>query len=688
MRKQFAIPLLCLCIFASAATAAAPLAERIPGRPLLYAGWAGRNAAFDESLFGQLIDTVIGDTLIKAVEDEIKTVPAPDERKAAGHAWQIAKVAWKHPAAVALLDIGKTEETPVITACLLVELRDDREAFAKELDGLTAPLREQREFGKASAGDVSYSTMPTPIGLVSFGYMDTFFFMALGKDIPGQLANLKKDASLAADARFAADFAAVDAKNLQGAVYVDVEGLLQKMRIVAGPDAEELRSLLEKLGAGNVTSLAGTAAFTAPAFTDGCIHSRLRIASPAPHRGLLMPLAGKPLADTDLAAVPPDALLAVAANLSPSDLFAEFRRVLKSVEPSAEEELMEGLADMEQDLGLSVENELLAGLGDTWVLSSAPSLGGLLTGTLLTAEVRDPVKLAGAAGKIEAFFKRQMDRPSRGRPGPRIEQIAAGDATIKYVSMSGLPSPVAPAWCINKNTVYVALWPQVIATALAGGERNSILQNKDFTAARASLGGAPCILQYVNTPAIVRRVYHWILVGWSLAANMAAEETGVVLKPHWLPPVGLIEQYLRPAVMAVSADEKGITLESRSSLPGLSTIFSPLTGGAAAMAGTFLQVAEDARSGAVQSKRATDIAVLNSAIQLYHAETGALPRDLTALVEGSVQAAVDKDGDGDVDKNDTCGPWIDEVPLDPSGKPYRYDPETGRVSAPRGVHAR
>lgn len=683
MRKQFAVPLLCLCLFASAAPAAAPLAERIPGRPLLYAGWAGRNAAFDESLFGQLLDTVVGDSLIKAIEDQIKTAPAPDERKAAGHAWQIAKVAWKHSAAAALLDIGKTEEAPVITACLLIDLQGDREAFAKELDGLMAPLREEMEFGKASAGDVSYATMPTPVGLVSFGYMDTFFFMALGKDVPGQLANLKKEASLAADARFAADFGPVDAKNLQGAVYVDVAGLLKKVQIVAGPDAEELRSVLGKLGAGKISSLAGAAALT-----DGYIHSRLRIASPAPHRGLLMPLAGKPLTDADLAAVPHDALLAVAANLSPSELFGEFRRVLKSLEPSAEEEFMEGLAAMEQDLGLSVENELLAGLGDTWVLSSAPSLGGLLTGTLLTAEVTDPVKLAGAIGKIEAFFKRQMDRNAGGRPGPRIEEIAAGDATIKYVSMSGLPSPVAPAWCIHENTVYVALWPQVIATALDRSNGTSILQNKDFAAARASLGGAPCILQYINTPAIVRRVYHWILVGWSLAANMAAEETGVVLKPHWLPPVGLIEQFLRPAVMAVSADKQGITLEGRSSLPGLSTVFSPLTGGAAAVAGTFLQVAGDVQSGAVQSKRATDINTLNCAAQLYYAETGAFPRDLTALVESGVQAAVDKDGDGDVDNNDTCGPWIDEVPLDPSGKPYRYDPQTGRVSAPAGVPSR
>jgi hypothetical protein len=46
-----------------------------------------------------------------------------------------------------------------------------------------------------------------------------------------------------------------------------------------------------------------------------------------------------------------------------------------------------------------------------------------------------------------------------------------------------------------------------------------------------------------------------------------------------------------------------------------------------------------------------------------------------------VEAGVDVDGDSDA-TNDLYGPWIEEVPLLPGGKPYIYYPNTGEISLP------
>lgn len=92
------------------------------------------------------------------------------------------------------------------------------------------------------------------------------------------------------------------------------------------------------------------------------------------------------------------------------------------------------------------------------------------------------------------------------------------------------------------------------------------------------------------------------------------------------------------------------------------------------------QVFSDVTDEARRSKEATDISTLSSACQLYFAETGRRPSsDMHELDDTGVQSVIDKDGDGDVDANDTCGPWVDEIPTKVDGTAYTYNSATGTV---------
>ncbi|GAG45049.1 unnamed protein product, partial [marine sediment metagenome] len=220
------------------------------------------------------------------------------------------------------------------------------------------------------------------------------------------------------------------------------------------------------------------------------------------------------------------------------------RCLLRQVNPEADEELTEKLAKMEEDIGVSITEDILSNLGDTWVLASAPSQGGFLTGTLLRVEIKDAEKLAAAIRKVEDFIKRRYGPSPQTRPasGPSlgppsrhrisIETIRAGQTEIHYLFVSGgSPMPIAPAWAIHNDQLYLAGWPQVLVSAIEATGAASLMQEPMFRKTRARISGQPSAMVYTNTPKMLRLTYHWLLLGWSMGAGALSGELGVLVRP-------------------------------------------------------------------------------------------------------------------------------------------------------------
>lgn len=588
MRLSLAAMVVCACGFAPVVLGEAPLADRVPGGSLAYVGWAGRTLAFNGSLVGQLIqEPVVGRVLLALKSAANEATDDPTDREAIEHAWALAGTAWQHPMALAVVHVGLVEGEPDVQAALLVKLGKSKEAFAKHVDALIELLRrklqdeqEGLEITKATAGSAEYLVLnlpdvPLPINV---GYMGDVFFLAVGEETPRRLAALTAEESLLADKGFAAAHKAVNGKNEQLVFYADVKRLVAAAESCepASRPAEEgaktgpsrMRSAMDALGLNNVGALAG-----AVSIVDRGLLTTVRLFTPAPHRGVLMPLAGKPLTDAELAHLPADTQLAVAINLSAAELLAEVRRVAKSSSPQADEQVGNLLAEIEEDLGLSIPDDLLACLGNTWTLAGAPSWGGFLTGTLLTVEVTDEAKFQAAAQKIEAFITEKIGRPgSASMPavqlGPHILTTkTTGGVTIKYVAMPGrVAIPVAPAWAQHKGRLYVALWPQVIEAALAG-QVQPLTGAPAFVALRGRVGKGAAGLTYVNTPAVLRHVYNLVLVGWTALANAAPRQAGIGTAPDWLPALSTLEKYLQPEMSTISSDAAGIIFRHYGSLP-------------------------------------------------------------------------------------------------------------------------
>ncbi|HUT01852.1 MAG TPA: hypothetical protein VM031_05320 [Phycisphaerae bacterium] len=636
------------------ARASAPLAKHFPAGSLIYVGWAGRSLTFDGSMFGQLLN----DPLMARIFGAIKTAAETDirrdnQQKLFGHAWEMARIAWQHPLAAALIDLRKGPREPKPTAALLIDLDKDKPAFAKHFDAAAELLKEELPLTDVTVGTVTYKVHKPRRGPeLAYGYLGNILFVTVGEGAAKALVEMAPGKGLTASEKFAACLASVGGKDVQLAYYVDVSALMARIEEIApasagpaGPDgkpapspAEQAKKVAAALGLDKALAVAGTMRVV-----DRGMYTKARIFTPAPHRGLLLPLAGTPLTDADLAAVPHDADLLAAVNLSPEAAYAELRRVVKAIEPRADEALAKALGGAEDEIGLSLRRDLLASLGDTWVLSSAPSQGGFLTGTLLTAEVKDAVKLAAAIKRIELKLQPpppaapappidgRAPRRRRRRPaGPVIEILKSARVEIHYLALPSrrMPLPVAPAWAVHKGKLYLAPYPQVIQAAVAAsGTRKPITQDVAFRKVRGKIAGKCSILGYCNPPKIARQVYNWALIGWTLGANAISGETDVPVRPDWLPSISSIEKYLWPQVCAVSADGEGISFEGYGSLP------SPVLAAGLLLNQVPVWLAmPTVRSAQSQARFASEMAELRQvsmALTLYQADQGKMPASLT-----------------------------------------------------------
>ena len=615
MKTRLLLIAVCVGMLAQSGGAAAPLARRVPSGTLVYIGWAGtKSPAFQASMFSQLLKEPAFGQLVAALKKLANDNIRPEEeRKLFQHAWSMGTLAIQRPIAVAWTGLQETRSEPIPTGAVLIDLGADRKAFEGHLDAVIAmvPERDRAKIRQATIGQVTYRTIQDRNDPeVSFGFAGNVFFVTLGPGMAADIIGLDADKSLAANKAFSARMKEVGGADEQVALYVDVTGIRKvvepliaaEMGAGNGPTPGQI---FKAIGLGKVQAVASVTRIV-----DRGMSTRTKIFSRAPHHGLLMPLAGAALKDADLAHVPADADFACAANVSPAVLWQEIRTAVRSIQPKAETEMLQGLAQVEKALGLSLEKDLLDNMGDTWVISSAASQGGFLTGTVITVELKNARAFGVAVSKIEGFFegmlkaqkaqaaqarftcpmhpsirtaapgvcpiceKKLVEAPVRQRPSPSIETVKIGRNTIRYVALPVGPIPVAPAWTIHKDKLYIAAFPQVVQAAIENEGKDPLTASALFAACRAKVSKNASILSYVNTPKIIAQVYNLILVGWTLGANVGARESGLPMKPDWLPAMSKLGNYLPASISTVSSDRTGITFEQSGMLP-----FSGLMGG-------------------------------------------------------------------------------------------------------------
>ena len=169
-------------------------------------------------------------------------------------------------------------------------------------------------------------------------------------------------------------------------------------------------------------------------------------------------------------------------------LVVALRRAVAAFDAGTATQIDQALEQISQAIGLDIERDLLRSLGDEWAYYVDPSVAGNgIADATLVNRLRSPAKAEGSLDKLEKFINALVESQLAGeKPKMSIafRQAKFDQTTVHYL---GLPL-LEPAWAVADGNLYIALYPEVVATAAkhVSAKGQSIVDNPDFVNLRNS----------------------------------------------------------------------------------------------------------------------------------------------------------------------------------------------------------
>jgi len=353
------------------------------------------------------------------------------------------------------------------------------------------------------------------------------------------------------------------------------------------------------------------------------------IEAPQPRSGLLAALLdAQPVSDDLLKLAPRSANWIAATRLDFAGVLKLVRNGAAQINADASKHVEEVHREISNAIGLDLQKDVLAPLGDEWLAFNSDETGRGILGMTIVSPLRDAAKaekaLASLAAQANAALKQNADGPA-----VAFETEKAGDLTIHYLAIPA----VAPCWAIKDGRLYVALFPQILAAAAQPNAGGTALDNPDFLAARKRLGLSSngSYISYMDLPKLAPRGYQMVLA-LQRSALGAADLFGLQTPALALPPLNKIMPHLDASIGATWVDDAGWHYRSATPFPGADllggeqaaiTTVAPVAMGIALPA--FAQARQNARTVASLS----NLRQVGLAIQLYaNDHDGKLPPDL------------------------------------------------------------
>jgi len=386
--------------------------------------------------------------------------------------------------------------------------------------------------------------------------------------------------------------------------YVNLKTLMETVLPLTGGRQSRF---VDALGFGNVTSLASVTGLDDKGFT-----AKTLLSLDGEPEGLLKVLAGQPLAPDDLDPIPRDATVAKAARFDADRLFQTILSVADAIGPQARAQLDRSLGRVQEELDISLREDVLKPLGDVWCVYNSPGEGGLvITGLTLVVRLDDAQRLAQTHQKVLNQFQAALAR-SRGRRRPRVEQFQFAGEDVYFFNARDDDFPLAPAWCLTDDHLIVSTFPQQIKAFLSRGDDYQSLASVHQVARLLASDNRPAVVAYVDTRTLFELAYPFVQMGVQVATSEQARE-GIDLNVSILPSAAAIGKHLRPGVVTVRRTEAGIEMTSRQSLPGGNL------GSTAPMAVAWLLPAvSSSRQAARRAQSRNNMKMIGIALHNYH----------------------------------------------------------------------
>jgi len=610
-----------------------PLMSNVaPDECLFYTSWAGTadpdpasTNQTEQLLAESEVQQMIGDIrrhitsgLRQAVQND-----GPEARQIIDDALQWGQTLLVRPTAVFVSGVTLGHAGPTIEAGALVCLDEDAAKLKVVLEKYQQMFLRDRVQPVQIGLDTWYGIKVDPkVPEITWGVKGRYFIVGVGQGaIEKILANARTPMpTWLGDAR-----QQLPVERVSTVTYVNLDKIINTLVPLAGlADGPQIKPVLDAIGLGDVGSLVSVTGLDETGFVK---HTLLSLNGEP--QGLLSFAAADPLGPDDLAPIPRDATVALAARVDVAEMFEAVLSVVEKIEPRARGDLLEELGDVEQELGFNLRSDLLPSLGDVWCVYNSPGEGGLvITGLTAVVKIEDRRSLADINSKLLALAKAEMERGGDPRRDPRIEQFQFAGQTVYFFDARDDEFPVAPAWCLTEQELVVATFPQNIKAYLSRGDDFESLATAPDVAGLFQASGGPVALSYCDTPKLFELIYP-LVPGFAQVVMSELQREGIDVNVSILPSAKAIGKHLRPTVAFLRRSEAGIEVISRQSLPGgsIGTV-APM------MFSMGVPAVFSARQSAQRVAGMNNLKQIGLATHMYSATHGAFPPAFSTDEEG------------------------------------------------------
>lgn len=361
---------------------------------------------------------------------------------------------------------------------------------------------------------------------------------------------------------------------ITGQIWVDVPPLLKLIPQAAFP---EFPGVLKSLG---VDGLHGVR--IAWGFENEAIRTDYDVFAPAPRRGLLSMLDAPALDVGGLPKLPGDVDYVAALSIDAPEVFdaaVEAFRGTLALDNVAPAEFDAQFGKLQDDLGFSIQEDLLRTLGATVVVYSAPSDGPLgFFGVSAAIQVRDRAKL-------ESTLQRVADHLTALAPSTFVDKRESAGVTYWILGARETFVPFAPTLALTDKWAVVTPFtpaPAVRFVRLQSSSSPGWSPAEQWANVPEHTGTRTGLL-YSDPKSTVTMLASLIPVGLTAFRNTSPKVEIEVTK---LPNIDTLIDSTFPGVAVMSIDDAGWHLSSRHALP----LLGPETGpsGVALAAAWFL----------------------------------------------------------------------------------------------------
>jgi len=290
-------------------------------------------------------------------------------------------------------------------------------------------------------------------------------------------------------------------------------------------------------------------------------------------RGLLLAASGRGLRREDLADIPRDATMALAARLDLQKTWDAMQEAAKA-EPEAKAAAAKTPGAITEELPnpdapgqlAPLPPDAFKSLGDRWCFYNSPKEGGmLLTGLTGTVPITDRQQFSKHYEVLKRLLTQNLPQDFGTSGGPPIRRFSFAGGEVHYAGMGDIG--MAPAWWAGEKQLVFALTPQSVKAYLsrpAGGASVA-----DVPEIASELSGREPLLAvgYLDAPRVFETVYPLLMLAAPsyLGANGMTEGRRDI---SVFPSLPSVSHHLRPGVATLRRTDLGLELTSRGSMPG------------------------------------------------------------------------------------------------------------------------